>query len=329
MMISIFIYNILLIVLYALAMSLSISFYMKEKKKIYMVLTIFLLFFIFDNVIIYMTEFINSFASSYNQTFMSIPAAKTIIYLANAYCSFLIITTLLNEKLKMIHYLLLIMMAVWLLSVPLLPNSAFKIWLYYLPNQLLMIYMGLFAWMKWRRHSAELSTNSAYYLKWAALASLIGGILILLEDTYVIFNLDQYTSLSIKINNRNVCEDIFSILICVLMMKFFLHDSQKPVAVEEPEQNNEAVLFENFCCHYALTQREKEIFTLLLAHKQNQEIADEIFLSIGTVKTHVHNIFIKLNIKKRNQIFSLYEAFTADQSNTLSPLNQQQKHPSF
>jgi DNA-binding CsgD family transcriptional regulator len=51
------------------------------------------------------------------------------------------------------------------------------------------------------------------------------------------------------------------------------------------------------------------VFELLLFHRTNQEIADQLFLSLGTVKTHVHNIFIKLDIKKRTQIFPLFEEY--------------------
>ncbi len=45
----------------------------------------YLAFFIFDNTIIYMTEFLNSFAQSYDQAFMSAPAVKTIIFMGNAF----------------------------------------------------------------------------------------------------------------------------------------------------------------------------------------------------------------------------------------------------
>ncbi|MGO7259141.1 hypothetical protein ACCT32_37010, partial [Rhizobium brockwellii] len=51
------------------------------------------------------------------------------------------------------------------------------------------------------------------YLKWIGAVCIIFGIAILLEDTFVIFNIDKYNILEIKIQNRNICEDIFSIII--------------------------------------------------------------------------------------------------------------------
>ena len=70
-------------------------------------------------------------------------------------------------------------------------------------------------------------------------------------------------------------------------------------------QNNN--LYENFFKYYKLTEREKEICELLLEHKQNKEIASRLFLSLGTVKTHIHNIYLKMEINRRRQIFELFE----------------------
>lgn len=50
-----------------------------------------------------------------------------------------------------------------------------------------------------------------------------------------------------------------------------------------------------------LTKREKEIMRLLGHGASNIQIADELFVSENTVKTHLHNIFKKINAKNRLQ----------------------------
>jgi NarL family two-component system response regulator LiaR len=48
-----------------------------------------------------------------------------------------------------------------------------------------------------------------------------------------------------------------------------------------------------------LTERECEVLALLVEGMSNQEIADKLFLGIGTVKFHVRNIYSKLGVDNR------------------------------
>lgn len=50
-----------------------------------------------------------------------------------------------------------------------------------------------------------------------------------------------------------------------------------------------------------LTLRERSVLTLLARHRTNKEIAQELNISIKTVKTHVSNILSKLHIIDRAQ----------------------------
>jgi DNA-binding NarL/FixJ family response regulator len=50
-----------------------------------------------------------------------------------------------------------------------------------------------------------------------------------------------------------------------------------------------------------LTEREEEILSLVAQGKTNQEIAKELFVSLKTVRNHVSNIFLKLQVADRAQ----------------------------
>ncbi len=50
-----------------------------------------------------------------------------------------------------------------------------------------------------------------------------------------------------------------------------------------------------------LTNREMEILLLMTEGKSNQEIADELFIALKTVKVHVSNILSKLEVQDRTQ----------------------------
>ncbi|MEH6991344.1 response regulator transcription factor [Neobacillus drentensis] len=53
--------------------------------------------------------------------------------------------------------------------------------------------------------------------------------------------------------------------------------------------------------HEELTSREMEILMLMAQGKTNQDIADELYIALKTVKTHVSNILSKLNVQDRTQ----------------------------
>src|SRR5690625_283522 len=53
--------------------------------------------------------------------------------------------------------------------------------------------------------------------------------------------------------------------------------------------------------HDMLTEREKEVLLLMADGRSNQEIADELFISLKTVKVHVSNILGKLEVQDRTQ----------------------------
>jgi len=50
-----------------------------------------------------------------------------------------------------------------------------------------------------------------------------------------------------------------------------------------------------------LSEQELRVLGLVVAGKTNQEIADELFISVGTAKWHVHNILQKLGASNRSQ----------------------------
>jgi len=50
-----------------------------------------------------------------------------------------------------------------------------------------------------------------------------------------------------------------------------------------------------------ISRRELEVLNLISAGFSNQEIADQLFVSLNTIKTHSSNLFGKMEVKSRTQ----------------------------
>lgn len=74
--------------------------------------------------------------------------------------------------------------------------------------------------------------------------------------------------------------------------------AEVPPPTREPKLSPEEV---NQYLVSPLTSRELEVLSLISQGKSNQRIADETFVSINTIKTHVNHIYEKLDVKNRTQ----------------------------
>lgn len=66
---------------------------------------------------------------------------------------------------------------------------------------------------------------------------------------------------------------------------------------------------ENFVKHYSLTPRENEILLLLSKGHSYKKISGELFVSLATVKTHIHNLYSKTDVKSRHELLQLVRKY--------------------
>ncbi|MEX0965713.1 MAG: response regulator transcription factor [Bacteroidia bacterium] len=73
---------------------------------------------------------------------------------------------------------------------------------------------------------------------------------------------------------------------------------EKEVLVPQPEK---FTINEEEMSKLKLTNREYEILQLVAKGHSNSGIADILFLSLSTVKTHISNLYVKMDVKRRAQ----------------------------
>lgn len=79
---------------------------------------------------------------------------------------------------------------------------------------------------------------------------------------------------------------------------------EKEVLVEKTVYIPQPVEFERnqqMMAAMELSSREMEVLQLMAAGHSNQEIADQLFLSLSTIKTHVSNLYFKMDVTRRTQ----------------------------
>jgi DNA-binding CsgD family transcriptional regulator len=65
----------------------------------------------------------------------------------------------------------------------------------------------------------------------------------------------------------------------------------------------------DFAMKYGISGREKEIIELICMGKSNQDISECLFISLQTVKDHIHRIYLKTDVKNRVQLANLIRKY--------------------
>ncbi len=79
---------------------------------------------------------------------------------------------------------------------------------------------------------------------------------------------------------------------------------KKVITISAPQPSPPDTIFqldEQILQQKGISKREYKVLELMAKGHSNQEIADKLFVSLNTIKTHTSNLFIKLEAKRRTQ----------------------------
>ncbi len=131
----------------------------------------------------------------------------------------------------------------------------------------------------------------------------------------------EQLNLETKVQKSNIINQFFAIGLLVLLVIFFIFYNKlrlknKTLEIEDMRNNIEEYLvqisrLESDDCRknkiditaklekYGISSREAEVLKYISQGMKNQEIANKMFVSLSTVKTHTKNIFDKLDVRNR------------------------------
>lgn len=143
--------------------------------------------------------------------------------------------------------------------------------------------MNLFYQLRHIALYALLMAILAFVLKWLQWKLLIQDNAI---DIYIGLIAVFFTTLGVWIATQLLKPKIQTVIV--------EKEVQLPVPIEDSINEQELEKLK-------LSAREYEVLQLLTQGYSNAEIAENLFLSLSTIKTHVSNLFIKMDVKSRTQ----------------------------
>ncbi|MEO5776927.1 MAG: LuxR C-terminal-related transcriptional regulator [Flavobacterium sp.] len=96
---------------------------------------------------------------------------------------------------------------------------------------------------------------------------------------------------------------VFFLLFGIWVANKVTKPKEKTIIIEKEVRvsSEDFILNENELQERKISKRELEVLTLMAEGLSNQEIAERLFVSLNTIKTHSAKLFEKLEVKRRTQ----------------------------
>lgn len=317
-----FVYTILLFLLYACAISSSFYAWMNTKHKAYLAFIAIFSFFLVDLSIISIIEFVSqmpvNLSTSPNNTY---PEARSISLLLGIIIYTFLFLMLLEAPFKKQYLIPPVLFVCISILTPVFLTGIMADWCYYGGRYLSLITI-LLLFLRQIYLSKDTQPPSQWHMVLTLNLIMLGFMsAAFLEITITLINWNAYSrwlsSFAPKLTERVFTEDIYSIVFSVWYIKHcyqvvrdkFYTTTLSGETFTSLSYSQFSHAKEIFSAQLGLTKRECEILDLLLNNKTNQEITEELFISLGTAKTHVHNILQKASVTKRAQLTDAFRHF--------------------
>lgn len=248
---------------------------------------------------------------------IDLPAFRILIGAAILSCFWYVVLDIVDvHQLRAVVIPTIIFICVCTLIVATMPYSALRQWLFYTMRQISLIACLVYARYRYHKSNDEIMqqriTKRTHMM--IILSILIVGILI--EDTFVILDLPipgpDSIFAALFLSSRNFSENIMMLYLAYTVVRpafeiISLHFNEPPEAkTDEVEQSRLTGHIEDrlpaYAAAHSLSKREREILGLTMQGKSNREIANELILAEGTIKTHLHNIMKKCGQANREAL---------------------------
>lgn len=301
-----FFYNIIITAAFAFCCIDFFVLYSREKDKSQLWIAIVFLLFVLDNLVLYMYEFLPNFSDYYR------PLMDTAPYVGNMLVIVILFayrqTTAALEK-KSITKAELIF---WALSV-LVELGAILFYDRHWSKKFSEILLGIMSVAVFA-HAIYRCRKIGGFPKRQGVPNIGVPFLMtsmILEFTTLVEKIALDFNISFLSPNRLLSIEIISVLYSATAIVFLVKNfGRTPANLKQPPiKESREELMKRFSDRYGLTQREREVLGYLERGCSNAQICQLACISEGTVKSHTHNIYQKLDINNRIQLSVMLKEF--------------------
>ena len=309
-----FFYTLALIIVCVVTASFGVATYASSRRQVFLYASGMFVFYAIEIIEIFFNEYtLQNIAFPVSEYYtITMPVTRTLVETALQTCVWACALTLVDRfSLRRLVVPPTCFLAASAAVLLLMPQGAIKQFTYYTLRQVLMLFdMGYLAAVYLRSRGTELHARlerqkPVFFVTLALLA------LVVLEDVYVILvnpvNAVSETLL-LYLSERSISENVlmcfYAALVChdayrVLSIRIMEAPAEEHVSDLEHHVDEQMPFARRA---WAISDREAEVLKLVVLGRSNQQIADELFLAQGTVKTHVHNILVKSGQKNREEL---------------------------
>lgn len=308
-------YTILIMGLCTVTASVALSAFFVSRRKTYLFATIGFLAYFLELAYTFQFEFTGWNLDYPSELMYGVqhPVLQTLLALGVLQPAWLALCDYVNERRRAILWIPAVaFFLICVATVTFLPEGPLSQWLYYTWRQVFIAGILAFILLRIRRGAGTLEALRLRRLRPLLVATLVLILCITTEDAVVIFVLSpdllaQADLLPLYASERNFFENVLLILFAVFMLRMAAKTLRlrfkEPPAADNPDLPAYVdELVPAYGERYGLSLREQEILIMLLQGKDNQNIASELQVALGTVKTHVHNILKKTGTASRQEV---------------------------
>ena len=281
-----FLYNVASCIAYALAIAAYGSLYYVERKPGYIFTALIFFAYAIDIVLLFMYEFVPEFALQFEDARNAYPMLYTTFNMAIIPLYRLVLGSLLSRRFSPVEgffWAVCIMMA-WASGAPSVESVA--LWREFLFARLLSLWVIGYG-------ACCLVAEFRCMNRWRWVFSLLLVLVYALGEaaTYVSFGQESSGDFA---SPREVPVEVMALCFTVAAYVFLAHHRRM-----RNEQLAES-LVPWIAREYGLTKREEVLLSLLEKGASNKEIAEQEYISVNTVKTHISNVYSKLGVSGRD-----------------------------